>query len=207
MLDRIVAAATRMDRWIDDLIDVTHLRAGQALALRLEPTDLVELARAAVTDHRAASARHTLRLQGPQRGPGDGLGSQAAPRLVALADSARLRRVLDNLLSNALKYSPEGGEITVSLTLAVEAGGAWAVLCVRDQGIGIPAADLPHVFAWARRATNVGPIAGQGLGLAGAQRIIEQHGGTLTVQSHEGQGSAFTIRLPLPPAGGAACAS
>jgi len=95
-----------------------------------------------------------------------------------------------------VKYSPRGGEIAVE----VAAAGGAAVLVVRDSGVGIPAADLPHVFERFRRAGNVADrIAGTGLGLAGAKEIVEQHGGSIAVESVEGRGSAFTVRLPLAP--------
>jgi signal transduction histidine kinase len=72
---------------------------------------------------------------------------------------------------------------------------------VRDQGIGIPARDLDHVFSRFFRAGNVGQIPGTGLGLAGARQIVEQHGGTLSVESREGAGSTFILRLPLSTEG------
>ena len=84
-------------------------------------------------------------------------------------------------------------------------GQAWAVIAVRDHGIGIPAGDLPHVFAWFHRAQNVvGKVPGTGIGLAGARHIVEQHGGTIDVESQVCAGSTFTIRLPLdaPEVGG-----
>jgi signal transduction histidine kinase len=109
----------------------------------------------------------------------------------------RLERVLENLLSNAIKYSPEGGSITVAIA-DEEIGGPWAVLTVRDQGLGIPAADLPRVFERFQRARNVeGRIGGTGIGLASARQIVEQHGGTIAAESAEGTGSTFTVRLPL----------
>jgi signal transduction histidine kinase len=75
---------------------------------------------------------------------------------------------------------------------------AWAVLRVRDQGIGIPPADLPRIFERFYRATNVaGQIQGSGIGLAGSRQVVEQHGGTIVVESREGAGSTFTVRLPL----------
>jgi len=75
---------------------------------------------------------------------------------------------------------------------------SWGVLSVEDYGIGIPAADQPRIFERYRRGSNVaGRIAGWGLGLSGARGIVEQHGGTITVQSTEGEGSTFVIRLPL----------
>jgi signal transduction histidine kinase len=106
--------------------------------------------------------------------------------------------VLGNLLDNAIKYSPDGGDIAVTIALAEADGQRQAVLSVQDHGIGIPAGDLPHVFERFFRGTNVaGRIRGTGIGLAGSRQIVEQHGGTLTVESREGEGSTFTVRLPL----------
>jgi signal transduction histidine kinase len=81
------------------------------------------------------------------------------------------------------------------------APAAWAVLAVHDEGVGIPAADLRRVFERYHRSRNVaGAVPGMGIGLAGARRIVEQHGGTIAVESVEGKGSTFTVRLPLAPA-------
>jgi signal transduction histidine kinase len=105
-----------------------------------------------------------------------------------------VERVVANLVSNAIKYSPGGGDVRVEL--AAEAG--WAVLRVQDQGVGIPAADLPRVFEQFHRAANVaGRIGGTGLGLAGARHIVEQHGGSIALESQEGVGTTVTVRLPL----------
>jgi signal transduction histidine kinase len=82
-----------------------------------------------------------------------------------------------------------------------DAAGAWAVLTVRDQGVGIPAVDLPHIFQRFQRASNVvGRIRGTGVGLATARQLVEQHGGAIGVASQEGRGATFTVRLPLAPA-------
>jgi signal transduction histidine kinase len=110
---------------------------------------------------------------------------------------------LDNLLSNAIKYSPAGGPVLVTVAREQIDGGAYAVLAVQDHGVGIPAADLSHIFERFHRASNVqGRISGTGIGLASARQIVEQHGGDLTVRSTEGQGSVFTVLLPLAPTPG-----
>ena len=185
-LAEIDAAAGRMNAWIDELLDVARLQVGQELALNLAPTDLVHLARQAVDDHQRATRRHALRL------------SSAVPELVGDYDAPRLRRVLDNLLSNAIKYSPAGGDIEVRLKAVETTSGEWAVVGVIDRGIGIPAADRPHIFERFHRGGNVaGRIAGTGIGLAGAERIVAQHGGRIEVESQEGQGSTFSVWLPL----------
>jgi signal transduction histidine kinase len=122
----------------------------------------------------------------------------AVPELVARIDADRIERVLNNLIGNAIKYSPQGGAITVQIAREDDGDDHWAVLVVRDSGLGIPAADLPHVFERYYRATNVrGRIQGTGIGLASVRQIAEQHGGSVTVESAEDAGSTFTVRLPL----------
>jgi signal transduction histidine kinase len=116
------------------------------------------------------------------------------PELVGHWDAVRLERVVDNLLANAVKFSPRGGRITLSLAREHER----AVLRVSDQGLGIPPEDLPHIFEWFQRGSNVaGRIAGSGVGLAAARLIVSQQGGVLQAESTEGQGSTFTLALPL----------
>jgi PAS domain S-box-containing protein len=179
---RILATSSRMVAILQQLLDVARLQLGQALALDRTTTDLVALARRTLAEHQETTQRHVLRLHAQQR------------RLVGHWDTARLERVLDNLLGNAIKYSPEGGIITVRLSRE----GESAVLAVTDQGIGIPETDLPHVFEWFRRGSNVAAIApGAGLGLAGVRQVIEQHGGTIAARSQPGVGSTFTLKLPL----------
>ena len=102
------------------------------------------------------------------------------------------------MLSNAIKYSPEGGAITVTVAREETEGATWAILSVADAGIGIPASELSQIFDRFHRAKNViKQIKGSGIGLASARHIIEQHGGSISVTSQEGNGSTFTIRLPL----------
>jgi signal transduction histidine kinase len=75
----------------------------------------------------------------------------------------------------------------------------WAVVSVADKGVGVPAGDLPHVFERFHRGTNVGRIAGSGIGLAGTKVIVEQHGGTVDIESAEGLGTTITLELPIHP--------
>jgi signal transduction histidine kinase len=187
-LTGIVEATTSMTALIDQLLDVARLQMGRPLTLDRRPIDLVGLVRRVVKQQQAGR-RHRLHVEA------------AAPELVGEWEAARLERMVANLLSNAIKYSPQGGEITVRLATEDDAAGGWAVLTVSDQGLGIPPADLPHIFEGFHRAGNVaGQIAGTGLGLASARQIVEQHGGTISVESQEGVGSTFTVRLPLDPA-------
>jgi len=187
-LTRIDHTASRMTRLINELLDVARLRAGQPLALSLRPGDLVEITRRIAAEYGDMGKRHRILVE------------TATPAITGEFDLFRLERVLDNLISNAIKYSPCGGDITLRLREERAEGDAApgaAVLEVEDHGIGVPAADLPHLFERFHRAGNVGATAGTGLGLAGARQIVEQHGGTIAVESREGAGTTVTVRLPL----------
>jgi signal transduction histidine kinase len=100
---------------------------------------------------------------------------------------------MDNLVVNAIKYSPEGGEIEVELREEAD----QLLFSVRDSGIGIPPSEVEAVFERFRRGSNVaGRFSGTGIGLAAVRGIVEQHGGSVEVKSALGRGSAFTLRLP-----------
>jgi signal transduction histidine kinase len=189
-LASIDASAMQLSAQIDELLDLTRVQMGRPIELDRRPTDLVDLAQGVIAEQQRTTERHQLRF------------TSAIPALVGEWDAVRLVRVLDNLLANAVKYSPGGGAIEVSLARENDGGAAWAVLAVRDHGLGIPAADQPRIFERFRRARNVvGRIGGTGIGLASARHLVEQHGGTITVVSQEGVGSTFTVRLPLTPPG------
>jgi PAS domain S-box-containing protein len=172
--------ALRMTGLIDDLEQHAHLTTG-GLHPDRQPTDLVALVRDGVGEAQQSGGLHPIRIETDEA------------ELVGLWDPLHLQRVLDNLLGNAMKYSPPGSDVWVRLSR----DGRHAVLEVRDQGIGIPASDLPHVFVFRHRGGNVGSATGSGVGLAGVKQIVERHGGTVAVESEEGQGSIFTVRLPL----------
>ena len=174
--------AARAAGLFDELLDIARLEAGHALDLDRRPTDLVALAERAAATHQRGSKRHRITV-----------GAQE-PTLVGDWDASRLARVLDNLLGNAVKYSPDGGEIAVRVTRK----GEWAMLTVADQGLGIPAADRSRIFERFQRGRNVaGCVPGSGVGLAGVRHVVEQHGGSVAVESQEGVGSTFAVRLPL----------
>ncbi|MDP9354158.1 MAG: HAMP domain-containing histidine kinase [Chloroflexota bacterium] len=177
-----------MEAQLEELQDAARLRAGHPLELRSQSVDLVALVEEAVAEAQRTTSWHAVRLEVPNG------------ELRGQWDPLRLRRVLDNLLSNALKYS-EGGEVVVTVR-EEQRDGRRVVLAVRDEGVGIPAADLPHVFDRYRRGSNVGRrTPGTGIGLSGACQIVRQHGGTISVASEEGRGSTFTVELPLDPQG------
>jgi signal transduction histidine kinase len=108
-----------------------------------------------------------------------------------------MRQIISNLVSNAIKYSPERELIQISLEFV----GKVLVLVVRDEGIGIPEVDQAHLFEPFHRAANVGAISGTGLGLVIAKESVELHGGTIGVESQSGSGTTFTIRIPISTRG------
>lgn len=186
---RIISAVEQMTSQIQELSDIAHLQLGQTITLNWARVDLVALVEQVIATCQATSEHHTIRLL------------KHCSTLIGEVDSARFTRVLNNLISNAIKYSPAGSEITVMLTTEEDEDGTQAVLSVQDQGMGIPAEDLPFIFEPFRRAKNAREkTIGTGLGLSSVQKIVERHGGTVTVQSQEGQGATFTVRLPLQAA-------
>ncbi|HEX6292396.1 MAG TPA: GAF domain-containing sensor histidine kinase [Herpetosiphonaceae bacterium] len=187
MFTKIDSAIQRMVYLLDELVEVTHLQAGQKLALPHEPTDLVRLVRRAADEQQESARRHRLHVQ------------SELPELIGLYDVVRVERALINLLTNAIKYSPAGGEIHITVAAESDTSGTWATIRVQDQGIGIPAADLPRIFQRFYRAGNVGSIRGTGIGLATVEWIVTQHGGTVTLESTEGVGTTVVLRLPHMP--------
>jgi signal transduction histidine kinase len=180
------ACATRLSRMVDQVLDVARIQAGRPPELDLRPTDLVGMAERLAAEHQRLTDRHEIWVDAD------------APELIGRWDQARLERVLDNLLSNAVKYSPHGGRVRV--TVRREHDGS-AIVAVSDQGVGIPPADLTRIFDQFERGVNVaGHIAGTGLGLTSSQQIVSLHGGSIHVESTEGRGSTFTVRLPTDPA-------
>lgn len=183
----IVAQASRLGALIGDLLDASRFQQGR-LDLNLEACDLTALAGEVLAAFRTAperTPRHSFRLVAP--GP-----------VVGQWDRARLDQVLTNLVSNALKYSPEGGEVCVEVRAMPD---DRADLLVRDQGIGIPPEEQPQLFQpFARGASSHGQIGGTGLGLYIVRQILEGHGGTIAVASVPGHGTTFSASLPLAAA-------
>jgi CheY-like chemotaxis protein len=187
IIERQVRQLTHL---VDDLMDVSRIITGRIQLCREQVTvsDIVE--RAVETTHPLiVQRRHELTVSLP-------------PDPIWLyADASRLEQVVTNLLSNAAKYTNEGGHIWLS----VQQEGDQAVLCVRDTGLGIAPAFLPHVFdlfTQAQRSFDRSQ-GGLGIGLAVVKRLVEMHEGTIRVSSTLGQGSAFVVSLvarpPEPP--------
>jgi PAS domain S-box-containing protein len=186
-LRKIDAAVTRMNGLVNDLLDVSRIQMGRPLELNSGPADLVGLLRRVVSEcQQATGGRHRIIVR------------SAVPELAGVWDADRLDRVFINLIGNAIKYSPSGGDIDVAIALEPRSDGPMAVVVIHDEGMGIPTEDVPRVFERFYRGRNVDTqIQGTGIGLAGAKQIVEQHGGTIDVESEEGQGSTFIVHLPL----------
>ena len=188
ILETIERNAAAQMQLVEELLDLSAMTAG-ALRLNVTRVDLRDLVGGAVETVRPAADAKGLRVVLSIE---DRLGEVAG-------DAARLRQVLWNLLANAVKFTPPGGRIEIR----VAEGPSDVEILVRDSGPGIPADFLPHVFEPFRQAdsSSTRQVGGLGLGLAIVRHIVEAHGGTATVQSEQGHGSVFAVRLPTgrPP--------
>ena len=181
---RIDRVAVKMVAQIDELLDVAKLQTGDSLALNRKPLDLVATVRAIVAAQEVNAGRCTLRFE------------SSVATLIGTWDLRCLERALTNLIANAIKYSPMGGDIRVRVWPEGEGLQTTGVIRIEDQGLGIPADDLPFVFAPFRRARTAGKISGTGIGLASARYCVEEHKGRIQIESQEGVGTSITIRLP-----------
>ncbi|HXG57416.1 MAG TPA: PAS domain-containing sensor histidine kinase [Thermoanaerobaculia bacterium] len=182
-LEAIKSAAKAQARLVEDILEISRQVLGK-VRLDVTPTNLVGVLReAADTLLPAARARGVqLRIE------------CSAPECLVLADPSRVQQILWNLVSNALKFTPEGGSVT--LTVATRDG--FATIEVRDTGAGIPSQFLPHVFERFTQGPGRRDQGGLGLGLAIARHLVELHGGSIEAHSEgEGKGATFTVRLPL----------
>ncbi|MGI9057960.1 MAG: ATP-binding protein [Ktedonobacteraceae bacterium] len=185
-LAKIDETSTKMTRLINELLSMARLQMGQHLDLDPQPIDIIDLVQQVVAAQQQTTGRHKLLLH------------SHLSTLVGQWDTAHLERVFANLISNAIKYSPHGDDILVEVSQQEVDNIPQAVIAIQDHGIGIPAADLPYIFEQFHRAGNVTrSITGTGIGLSSAHQIVEQHDGTITVESTEDQGSLFTVWLPL----------
>jgi signal transduction histidine kinase len=182
-LDSIYEEVLLLARLVEDLQELTLAEAGQ-LTLLGQQADVADIARraAAAAQPQAESRRLAIETDLP-----------ALPA-TAYVDPERIGQVLRNLLSNAITHTPEGGRITVELKDQANE----VRVTVSDTGIGIPAEDLPYVFERFYRVdrSRVRATGGAGLGLTIAKRLVEAHGGTISVESELGKGSRFTFTLP-----------
>ena len=185
LLQRVDASIDRMQRLIRDLTDAARVDAG-TLTMERDTVDLVLLTRTAVDEARLGNPRREIKFRSNEE------------LLRVDADPQRLSQVFANLLTNAIKFTtPDKGPIVLEVRRDAHA----ALVTVRDKGLGIPLESLPVIFEKHGRSTRTPAMgfAGLGLGLYITRAIVIAHGGSIQVDSKEGEGSAFTVRLPLLP--------
>lgn len=173
----------RMTRLVEDLLDMTRFERGMAPLIR-KPTNLVELVSSIAGLQSQEAERKGLRL------------FQTLPEepIVVDLDAARISQIVTNLLTNAINYTPQGGQVDVIVERMADDENT-AVIRVRDTGIGIAPEDLVHIFQPFYRV--VSEVEGTGLGLSIAREIAESHGGSIDVESQVGKGSCFSLFLPV----------
>jgi signal transduction histidine kinase len=179
LVEIVAASSDRLLRLVNRILELSRLRAG-ALPLRREPVDLARAADRAVEELRPRAEESGVALERERVGAD----------FVVLGDEDRLVEVVVNLVANAVRFTARGGRVVVRLVDA----GPEVEIQVEDTGAGIPVEALPHIFEAYRQAHRGG--AGTGLGLAIVRGVAEAHGGRVTVESHEGKGSRFTVLLP-----------
>lgn len=184
IVGRTLDQAETISHLIDDLADLVRIEAGE-LRLRRRQADLLDILREHIALVQEETEDHTLRLE------------TAEEAIAGRWDHQRIGQVLQNLLTNAVKYSPEGSEVTVRVTRE----GDEARIAVEDRGIGISPELLPRLFERFYRADATG-AGGLGLGLHITRMLVEAHGGTISALSEQGAGSTFTVTLPIRPAEG-----
>ncbi|HEV8454656.1 MAG TPA: HAMP domain-containing sensor histidine kinase, partial [Gemmatimonadales bacterium] len=186
-LDETLAQINQMTEMVENLLTLARADEGRA-PLAVEECDLRDL---------VADVAETAGILGEEAGVSAVHTMPETPVRLAV-DRHRLREMLLNMVTNAIKYTPRGGAVALSLEEKDDA----VLFTVRDTGIGIAAGDLPHIFERFWRAdparSRTGDRPGIGLGLAITKWIVEAHGGSITVQSRPGRGPMFTVRLPKP---------
>jgi PAS domain S-box-containing protein len=181
--ESIMGAVKRMTGMMEHILLLARIDSGN-ISLNLKPVDLATWMPEILEELRnSCPVEHSLHLE---------LGPPEAP-LHALLDESLLHHVIGNLFSNACKYSPPGSPIHVTL----RHHHAQIFLTVRDRGVGIPEDEQAHLFEGFFRGSNVGNIPGTGLGLTITQRCVELLGGTITLRSLPGEGTTFSVTLPL----------
>ena len=181
LIARIDRQIGRLERMAHDFLDASRIESGH-LELRAEDCDARELVRVTLDLFEPAAGTHPLTVSAPDE------------PVRMRCDPVRIEQVLANLVSNAIKYSPPGGSIRVTVAQRPEV----VVISVADEGVGMSAEEIEHVFDPFRRGAGATrAIPGAGLGLFVARRIVEAHGGEISVESVQGAGTTFTVCLPV----------
>lgn len=205
-LEALNGQMERLVSLVDKMVDFTRIRAG-VFELNRQPTDLVRIARTMVDLFQVTTDKHQVRFE------------SSMEELIGYWDGHRIEQVLSNLIDNAIKYSPDGGEVRITIAVGepseqccegeheeaekCRALQDWAVVRVEDQGVGISSDTLNSLFQRFGRAERIRKtgVGGLGLGLYISHQIVAEHGGRIWVQSEEGRGSTFAFALPItsPP--------
>jgi signal transduction histidine kinase len=182
LADRILVQAQRLEALVGGLLDLSRLESDSESSSSVS-LDLTALAQKAAERYAA---------QAEQAGLAFDLDIQGDSPILIQGNSEQITRAVGNLLDNAIKFTPAGGRVR----LVIGQADGWAKLSVEDTGIGIPAEDLPELFQRFHRGRNTSAYPGSGLGLAIVRRIVERHGGRVTVESPS-EGTRFIVWLPL----------
>jgi len=187
-LDALAQEADHLAGLVEGILQISRIDAGR-LEIKPRPTSLNELTEGAIMRHQTLAQEQGLTLEHRLAEPGP----------VVLVDPGQMMQALNNLVENAIYYTPEGGKVVVSTGKEEAEGRTWATATVADTGMGIPGEELPRIFERFFRGEEprLMQISGTGLGLAIVQEIVKLHGGQVTVESQVGKRSVFTVRLPL----------
>ena len=180
-----VEESERVLNMLNTLMDITEAESGM-MKLQREPVDLNQLLREVVELYEYVAEEKKIRVQ---------METNGAPEVVVAVDRTRMRQVFANLLDNAIKYTPEGGEVAIS----AETNGSGALVSFRDSGMGIPLEEQNKIWARLYRGDKSRSQRGLGLGLSLVKAMVEAHGGSVTVSSKVNGGSVFVVKLPKTP--------
>lgn len=184
ILDTILRNQDALLELVNNILEIEKLQSGTPVLLERTNTDLADLTRLVVESIMGSAKDHSINLT---------LEIKDSPLIIS-ADKIKIQRVLQNLISNAIKYTQQGGDVVVTAYLENE----YAMVSVRDTGYGIPADELPYIFDRYSRVKGHKHLAvGTGLGLAIVQSLVEAHGGKVLVTSVENEGSTFILQLPF----------
>lgn len=186
-LSQMETEVDALSQMVSELLELARIESGR-VPLQLQEVDPADLIERAV---------ERLRLQAERSGLQVSISGEQLPKI--LADPARLEQVLVNLLHNAIKFTPSGGQITLKAEPYPARPAELIQFSVQDTGSGIPAADLNRIFERFYKSDRARATGGTGLGLAIARHLVEAHGGKIWVESQEGRGSTFYFTVPLAP--------
>ncbi|HMN92700.1 MAG TPA: PAS domain S-box protein [Hydrogenophaga sp.] len=184
LLRTVHKQGTLLSNLIQELLDLSRIEARQGKDFHIVPTALLGIVRDVVDGIASFDAAREVTVG-------------ALPDSLVLADGSKIHQALTNLLSNAFKYSPKGGQVTLDAAIEEDAGTEMVAICIRDEGIGMSPDQLERAFERFYRADASGNIPGTGLGLNLVKEIADIHGGSVTLQSELGKGTIATLRLRL----------